>query len=42
MDLSPLQYLRQTSGPLWEEQFHKYRYLPRSMFFWLQPGTSFL
>ena len=27
MDLSPLQYLRQTSGPLWEEQFHKYRYL---------------
>ncbi|WP_022655481.1 peptide-binding protein [uncultured Desulfovibrio sp.] len=27
MDLSPLQYLRQTSGPFWEERFHKYRYL---------------
>lgn len=27
MDLSPLQYLRQTAGPRWEEQFHKYRYL---------------
>lgn len=27
MDLSPLQYLRQTSGPRWEEQFRKYRYL---------------
>lgn len=27
MDLSPLQYLRQTSGPLWEKEFHKYRYL---------------
>lgn len=27
MNLSPLQYLRQTSGPLWEAEFHKYRYL---------------
>lgn len=27
MNLSPLQYLRQTSGPLWQEGFHKYRYL---------------
>lgn len=27
MNLSPLQYMRQTSGPMWEEQFTKYRYL---------------
>ncbi|MDE6735133.1 MAG: peptide-binding protein [Desulfovibrio sp.] len=27
MNLSPLQYLRQTSGPVWEQEFHKYRYL---------------
>ncbi|CAI3221161.1 Oligopeptide ABC transporter, substrate-binding protein OppA (TC 3.A.1.5.1) [Desulfovibrio diazotrophicus] len=27
MDLSPLQYLRQTSGPVWEREFRKYRYL---------------
>lgn len=27
MNLSPLQYLRQTSGPMWEREFHKYRYL---------------
>lgn len=27
MDLSPLQYLRQTSGPEWMERFAKYRYL---------------
>lgn len=27
MNLSPLQYLRQTSGPMWEKEFHKYRYL---------------
>ena len=27
MDLSPLQYLRQTSGPQWERDFTKYRYL---------------
>lgn len=27
MDLSPLQYLRQTSGPVWEKEFAKYRYL---------------
>ncbi|MDO5483978.1 MAG: ABC transporter substrate-binding protein, partial [Desulfovibrionaceae bacterium] len=27
MDLSPLQYLRQTSGPEWESNFNKYRYL---------------
>ena len=27
MDLSPLQYLRQTSGPEWQNRFHKFRYL---------------
>ena len=27
MDLSPLQYLRQTSGPVWQSRFHKFRYL---------------
>ena len=27
MDLSPLQYLRQTNGPRWEREFAKYRYL---------------
>ena len=27
MNLSPQQYLRQTSGPEWTEQFNKYRYL---------------
>ena len=27
MDLSPLQYQRQTSGPSWEQRFRKYRYL---------------
>jgi len=27
MDLSPLQYLRQTLGPEWEKDFAKYRYL---------------
>ena len=27
MELSPLQYLRQTSGPVWERNFQKYRYL---------------
>ena len=27
MELSPLQYLRQTSGPQWERDFAKYRYL---------------
>lgn len=26
MDLSPLQYLRQTTGPWWEREFTKYRY----------------
>jgi peptide/nickel transport system substrate-binding protein len=34
MDLSPLQYLRQTSGPVWERQFRKYRYLA-SMYVYL-------
>lgn len=27
MDLSPLQYLRQTSGPEWQSRFHKFRYI---------------
>lgn len=27
MNLNPLQYLRQTSGPFWEREYHKYRYL---------------
>lgn len=27
MDLNPMQYLRETSGPLWRENFVKYRYL---------------
>lgn len=27
MGLTPEQYLRQTTGPSWEERFHKYRYL---------------
>lgn len=27
MNLSPLQYLRQTSGSYWEKEFNKYRYL---------------
>jgi peptide/nickel transport system substrate-binding protein len=27
IDLSPLQYLRQTDTPTWKEQFNKYRYL---------------
>ncbi|RRD71863.1 MULTISPECIES: peptide-binding protein [unclassified Desulfovibrio] len=27
MNLSPLQYQRQTSGPLWQREFCKYRYL---------------
>lgn len=27
MDLSPLQYLRQTSSPEWQSRFHKFRYI---------------
>lgn len=27
MNLNPMQYLRQTSGPWWGSEFHKYRYL---------------
>lgn len=27
MNLSPLQYLRQTNGPFWEREYRKYRYL---------------
>lgn len=27
MNLNPLQYLRQTNGAYWEEEYHKYRYL---------------
>lgn len=27
MDLSPLQYLRQTSGPEWQSRFHQFRYI---------------
>ncbi len=27
MNLTPQQYLRQTSGPMWDKEFHKYRYL---------------
>ena len=27
MDLSPLQYLRQTSGTEWQSRFHKFRYI---------------
>ncbi|MBD5641780.1 MAG: peptide-binding protein [Desulfovibrio sp.] len=27
MNLNPLQYLRQTSGPFWEREYRKYRYL---------------
>ncbi len=27
MNLSPLQYLRQSSGPFWEREFRKYQYL---------------
>ncbi len=34
MDLSPLQYLRQTSSPEWQKKFHKFRYLA-SMYIFL-------
>lgn len=27
MNLNPLQYLRQTDGPFWKKEYHKYRYL---------------
>lgn len=27
MNLNPLQYLRQTEGPFWQKEYHKYRYL---------------
>lgn len=27
MNLNPLQYLRQTNGPFWQQEYHKYRYL---------------
>ena len=33
MGLSPLQYLRQTSGPVWERDFNKFRYLDSSYVF---------
>ncbi len=33
MDLSPLQYLRQTSGPMWEREFNRFRYLASSYVF---------
>lgn len=33
MNLDPLQYLRQTSGPFWEKEYRKYRYLSSAYIF---------
>ncbi len=33
MGLTPQQYLRQTSGPQWDKNFHKYKYLSSSYVF---------
>lgn len=33
MNLNPLQYLRQTNGPFWENEYKKYRYLSSTYIF---------